>query len=127
MRTGYGERLLYFLLLLFALSPLIATAVSMSFMPETVALHYGLSGPDRFGPKVELFIAAGILTGTFIICWLACVFAVRLTALQPWKSQSPGSILFARVLIAVCIVGIAVWYMYFLGVIYADSVDAFVA
>ena len=39
-----------------ALLPLALTAIAQPFLPDSVPVHYGLSGPDDWGPKGELFV-----------------------------------------------------------------------
>lgn len=94
-----------------ALLPVLVTALAQPFLPETVPLHYGTSGPDRWGPKSELFVAIGI--GTVIGLVVASIFAMlekqRETGREDWivldgpkrKASFP---LFAGVLalLAVC-------------------------
>lgn len=48
-------------LLALAALPVLLTALAQPFLPDTVPLHYGASGPDEWGPKDRLFVAAGIL------------------------------------------------------------------
>lgn len=50
------------LLAVLAILPVVLTALAQPFLPDSVPLHYGASGPDRWGPKGELFVAAGIIT-----------------------------------------------------------------
>lgn len=44
-----------------ALLPLVLTAMAQPFLPDTVPVHYGLNGPDDWGPKGELFVVAGMM------------------------------------------------------------------
>ena len=50
------------LLAVLAILPVVLTELAQPFLPDSVPLHYGASGPDRWGPKGELFVAAGIIT-----------------------------------------------------------------
>lgn len=49
-------------LLVLAALPIILTALAQPFLPDTVPLHYGMNGPDEWGPKGKLFVAAGIVS-----------------------------------------------------------------
>lgn len=49
-------------LLVLAALPVVLTALAQPFLPDTVPLHYGMNGPDEWGPKGELFVAAGIVS-----------------------------------------------------------------
>lgn len=58
------------------LLPLVVTAVSMAFLPDTIPVHYGVEGTvDRWGSKYECFIFPVItfVTGGLILLsgWLA--------------------------------------------------------
>lgn len=48
-------------LLVLAALPVLLTALAQPFLPDIVPLHYGTNGPDEWGPKGELFVAAGIV------------------------------------------------------------------
>lgn len=54
---------------LFALAvlPVLLTALAQPFLPDTVPLHYGMDGPDEWGPKGKLFVAAGILSAVALV------------------------------------------------------------
>lgn len=73
---------------LFALAalPVLLTALAQPFLPDTVPLHYGLSGPDEWGPKGKLFVAAGIVTTIGLV--VAVIYAVterqRETGHEDW-------------------------------------------
>lgn len=49
-------------LLVLAALPVVLTALAQPFLPDTVPLHYGMNGPDEWGPKGKLFVAAGIVS-----------------------------------------------------------------
>ena len=125
IKINMGSRvilsLMNIVLLLVVLTPLFATFFSMMYMPDVVILHYGPSGPDDFGAKTELFVAAGIMSFSMFICWLCFVFCERITALQPWKNQSEKSIFMTRIILAGSIILLAVLYVVILLLIYLDS------
>ena len=62
------------LLAVLAILPVVLTALAQPFLPDSVPLHYGASGPDRWGSKGELFVAAGIITVIAFV--LVAVYAV---------------------------------------------------
>lgn len=74
------------LLTALAILPVVLTALAQPFLPDSVPLHYGASGPDRWGPKGELFVAAGIITVIAFV--LVAVYAVvehqRETGREDW-------------------------------------------
>lgn len=63
------------------LLPLVVTAVSMAFLPDTIPVHYGVEGTvDRWGSKYECFIfpvITFVMGGLLLLCsWLTpCVKA----------------------------------------------------
>ena len=115
---------IYGLFLLVALSPLASTAISMTFMPDIVALHWGFDGQvDHFGPKEELFIAAGILTFCLLLCWGCLVFTENIIKMQPWKNQSASSIRFSKILLAAVIFILAVVNAWFLSQSYFGGIS----
>ena len=63
------------------LLPLVVTAVSMAFLPDTIPVHYGVEGTvDRWGSKYECFIfpvITFVMGGLLLLCsWLIpCVKA----------------------------------------------------
>lgn len=66
--------------------PLVLTAAAQPFLPETVPVHFDVGGPDRWGPKAELFVGAGTL---FVIeLAISLLFAVlerqRATGREDW-------------------------------------------
>ena len=48
-------------LIVLAALPLVVTAAAQPFLPDTVPVHFDVSGPDRWGSKAELFVGAGIV------------------------------------------------------------------
>ena len=74
------------LLAVLAILPVVLTALAQPFLPDSVPLHYGASGPDRWGSKGELFVAAGIITVIAFV--LVTVYAVvehqRETGREDW-------------------------------------------
>jgi uncharacterized membrane protein len=57
-------------------------------LPSIVALHYGADGkPNGFGPKSELFVLQGILTGVSFLVYLLMKF---LPAIDPKKQVKYG-------------------------------------
>lgn len=48
-------------LVVLAVLPLVVTAAAQPFLPDTVPVHFDAGGPDRWGPKTELFVSAGIV------------------------------------------------------------------
>lgn len=57
------------------LLPLVVTAVSMAFLPDTIPVHYGVEGTvDRWGSKYECFIfpvITFVMGGLLLLCsWL---------------------------------------------------------
>ena len=74
------------LLTALAILPVVLTALAQPFLPDSVPLHYGASGPDRWGSKGELFVAAGIITVIAFV--LVAVYAVvehqRETGREDW-------------------------------------------
>ena len=69
-----------------ALLPLALTAIAQPFLPDSVPVHYGLSGPDDWGPKGELFVVAGMIAATgLLVTVLHAVFAhQRTTGRKDW-------------------------------------------
>ena len=74
------------LLAVLAILPVVLTALAQPFLPDSVPLHYGASGSDRWGSKGELFVAAGIITVIAFV--LVTVYAVvehqRETGREDW-------------------------------------------
>lgn len=54
-------------LLVLAALPVVLTALAQPFLPDTVPLHYGMNGPDEWGPKGKLFVAAGIVSAIALV------------------------------------------------------------
>ena len=74
-------------LVVLAVLPVVLTAACQPFLPDTVPLHYGASGtPDRWGPKAELFVTAGIVC--VLSLFIAGIYAVierqRETGREDW-------------------------------------------
>lgn len=69
-----------------ALFPLALTAVAQPFLTDTVPVHYGLSGPDDWGPKGELFVVAGMMAVIgLLVAILHAVFEhQRATGREDW-------------------------------------------
>ena len=58
------------LLLLLSLAPWITAAISMSFLPDQIPLHYNFAGEiDRWGSKYEEFFLAGVFSLAGFILW----------------------------------------------------------
>ncbi len=65
-----NNRIFYPLLAILVLLPCIVTAWFWSQIPDTVPIHYNINmEPDRWGPKLSIWIMPGIMT--FIIALLA--------------------------------------------------------
>lgn len=81
-------------LVVLAVLPVVLTAAAQPFLPDTVPVHYGLSGPDDWGPKSELFVAAGITTvpGLFIAALFAVFERQRATGREDWIVFNDGMI-----------------------------------
>lgn len=52
----------FVLLAVLAAFPVLLAAAAQPFLPDTVAFHYGLDGPDDWRPKAFVFLPAGILS-----------------------------------------------------------------
>lgn len=84
-------------LLVLAALPVVLTALAQPFLPDTVPLHYGMNGPDEWGPKGELFVAAGIVSAIAFV--LAGAYYVterqRETGRQDWiVADEPAQVSF---------------------------------
>lgn len=79
-------------LFILAALPVALTGVAQLFLPDTVPVHYALSGPDDWGPKAELFLGAGIFTA--IALAVAAIYAVterqRETGREDWIVGGEG-------------------------------------
>ena len=51
-----------------AVLPLALTAVAQPILPDVVAVHFGVSGPDQWEGKAHLFVSAGIVTAVNLLC-----------------------------------------------------------
>ncbi len=84
-------------LLVLAALPVVLTALAQPFLPDTVPLHYGMNGPDEWGPKGKLFVAAGIVSAIAFV--LAGAYYVterqRETGRQDWiVADEPAQVSF---------------------------------
>lgn len=79
-------------LFVLAALPVLLTALAQPFLPDTVPLHYGMDGPDEWGPKGKLFVAAGICTviGAFIAGIYAALEKQRETGREDWIVSDGG-------------------------------------
>lgn len=68
---------------------IILTVIAFPFLPETVALHYGLSGADTFGPKWRLLLVPGMLA-TLCNFILFGVYEFSQKKAQPASSEGGG-------------------------------------
>ena len=73
-------------LLVLAALPVLLTAAAFPFLGDTVPVHYGSSGPDEWGSKARLFVAAGILTtfGHLFAGLYAVIEHQRQTGREDW-------------------------------------------
>ena len=55
------------MLVALAVLPLALTAVAQPILPDVVAVHFGVSGPDQWEGKAHLFVSAGIVTAVFVL------------------------------------------------------------
>lgn len=70
------------------LIPLIATAILMQFMPESVPMHFDLSGnADRWGSKYELFIVPAIIMVVILLFSLLIIFFEKNRVICPMKNR----------------------------------------
>lgn len=61
------------------LSPLVYLIIVWNTLPGKVAVHFNMNGnPDRFGPKSELAIGIGIITGITILIYLFLPFIYKI-------------------------------------------------
>lgn len=49
------------LLIALSLIPMVIVIAAMPFLPEEVAIHYGLDGADAFGSKWQLLLVPGLM------------------------------------------------------------------
>lgn len=56
------------MLVALAVLPLALTAVAQPILPDVVAVHFGVSGPDQWEGKAHLFVSAGIVTAVNLLC-----------------------------------------------------------
>lgn len=84
-------------LFVLAVLPVALTALAQPFLPDIVPTHYGMSGPDDWGSKSELFVAAGIFAtiGLFIAGIYTVVEKQRETGREDWiVSDGPTHVSF---------------------------------
>ena len=74
------------------LIPLIATAILMQFMPESVPMHFDLSGnADRWGSKYELFIVPAIIMVVILLFSLLIIFFEKKSRNMPDEKSRAGA------------------------------------
>lgn len=109
--TGQPRRRRTIALLALAMLPLALTAAAQPFLPDAVPVHYGLGGPDSWGPKSELFVVAGISTvlGLFIAALFAVFEHQRATGREDWIVFNDGTIgmSFPLCVIVLAVLGVA--------------------
>jgi uncharacterized membrane protein len=88
-------------------------------LPNTVPLHYGISGkPDRYGDKSELWIAQSILTGVSVLVYLLMKF---LPSIDPKKQVKYGEQTYQKLALGLVIFMAALG----IGIIFATVNRAF--
>lgn len=66
----------------FCIIPLAATAIAVfAFLPDTVPMHIGPQGIDRYGSKYEAFLVGGLLSACCLLFFLMYVKAEALDRL----------------------------------------------
>lgn len=109
--TARPHRRRAIILVALAVLPVVFTAAAQPFLPDTVPVHYGLGGPDSWGPKSELFVAAGITTvlGLFIAALFAVFEHQRATGREDWIVFNDGTIgmSFPLCVIVLAVLGVA--------------------
>ena len=86
--------------------PLIATAVLMQFMPESVPMHFDISGKaDRWGSKYELFIVPAIVIAVILLFSFLIAFFEKRSHSMPDEKERAGAASNAKIMkiIVLCI------------------------
>lgn len=98
-------------LLALAALPVLLTALAQPFLPDIVPLHYGTNGPDEWGPRGKLFVAAGILSAIALVL-VGAYYATerqRETGRQDWIAAgrilhgAPFPVLAGLLVVADCV------------------------
>ncbi|WP_162611014.1 DUF1648 domain-containing protein [Gordonibacter sp. An230] len=67
-------------LVVLAVLPLVLTAAAQPILPDEVAVHFGVNGPDQWDGKEFLFVSAGVSTAAGLVCVGLSVLYERLRA-----------------------------------------------
>ena len=103
-----------------AVLPLALTAVAQPILPDVVAVHFGVSGPDQWEGKAHLFVSAGIVTAVNLLCvGLAVLYEhLRATNNNDWfvlddyggLNRAPFPLLVAVLLVMAAVQGVLVGF-----------------
>jgi len=85
--------------ILFAIAPLVYLWSVYDVLPATVATHYGINGPDKFGEKSEMWGICGLLSGVsifvFFLLW-------NLNKIDPKKTAKLSLPVFRKFALLIC-------------------------
>ena len=108
------------MLVALAVLPLALTAVAQPILPDVVAVHFGVSGPDQWEGKAHLFVSAGIVTAVNLLCvGLAVLYEhLRATNNNDWfvlddyggLNRAPFPLLVAVLLVMAAVQGVLVGF-----------------